>query len=49
MAGNLACVYQVMGVHGKLVEHQRSVRVMRGETECFSSFCRVLPTSQLQQ
>ena len=43
----LGRVYRVMDARGKLGEHERSVRVVQGEAECFSSFSSALPTSQL--
>ena len=39
----LACVYRVMDARGKFGEHERSVRVARGD-----SFLSALQTSQVQ-
>ena len=36
-----------MDAHGKFGEHERSVRVARGEAKRFSSFSSALPTSQV--
>ena len=38
----LACVYRVMDARGKFGEHERSIKVTRGEAERNSSFLSVM-------
>ena len=43
----LACVYRVIDARGKFGEHEKCVRVARGEAESNSSFLSALQTSRV--